>query len=249
MKLNGRNVLCIGDSITSAGKWQKALARDLGCKIDTHANGGIGLIEMVDGQFGAGDADVAYDPTTGVNGILGRLTVERVSRADLIILCGPYNERHAKYGEAGDAYPEKDTLWAKLSYVIERIFELLAAADNLKCRVALVTPHCVGCYDWIPVDGYSEYPEGSSQTLETMAQKICEIAKSYNLPCYDAWHESGIGRLTWARFCHSAVPMNDAYDPEKTYDAPFPMFADQVHLNDDGYDRLGSCIASFAAGI
>lgn len=244
-----KNVLCIGDSMTSAGGWQAELARELSCNVRTHANGGIGLIDMVDGQEGTTDADVMYDPTTDVCGKLGRLTVERVAWADLIILCGPFNERHVEYGERGDTYPEKNTLWAKYSYVLDRIFALLDEAGRLDCRVALVTPHCVGCYDWIPVDGYSEFPEGSDRTLETMAGVICDIAGSYHLPCYDAWHSSGIGRFTWKKFCHSPVVMDESYDPAKKYDAPYPMFADQVHMNEAGHARLGHCIAGFVETI
>lgn len=92
-KWNGKNVLCIGDSITSAGLWQKEMAGLTGCNVRTHAQGGIGLIEMVDGQDGSTEADCLYDPTTGVSGKLGALTSEKVGWANLIILLGAYNER------------------------------------------------------------------------------------------------------------------------------------------------------------
>ena len=73
-KWNGKNVLCIGDSITSDGRWQAEFARRTGCNISTHANGGIGLIDMVDGQSG-----FAGDPNTAVSGKLGPLTVEKLA--------------------------------------------------------------------------------------------------------------------------------------------------------------------------
>ena len=72
-KWNGKNVLCIGDSISSDGRWQAEFARRTGCNISTHANGGIGLIDMVDGQSG-----FAGDPNTAVSGKLGPLTVEKL---------------------------------------------------------------------------------------------------------------------------------------------------------------------------
>ena len=152
-KWNGKNVLCIGDSITSAGLWQKEMARLTGCNVRTHAQGGIGLIEMVDGQDGSTEADCLYDPTTGVSGKLGALTAEKVGWADLIILLGAYNERHMEYGVRGDIYPEQNTLRGKFAYVLDRIYKLMEESSNLGCRVMLVTPHCVGKYDWVDSDG------------------------------------------------------------------------------------------------
>ena len=239
-----KNVLAIGDSITSDGRWQKEFARITGCNIRTHANGGIGLIDMVDGQEGARADSPGYDPNTGVHGKLGPLTGDDVRWADLIILLGAYNERHMEYGKKGDMYPTNDTLRGKFAYVIERIYDLLDSVDNLGCHLMLVTPHCSGKYDWIPVDGYSEWPEGSGRSLETMSSLIISIAGEYNVYCCDAWHTSGINRFTWKHYCHSPVVMNPDYDPLKQYDAPYPQFADQAHLNAEGYARLGDCIAA-----
>lgn len=241
-----KNVLVIGDSITSDGRWQKEFARITGCNIRTHANGGIGLIDMVDGQEGTSADGAVYDPTTGVSGKLGPLTGNMVRWADLIILLGAYNERHMEYGERGDMYPAQNTLRGKFAYVIERIYALLDAVDNLGCHLMLVTPHCSGQYDWVPVDGYTEWPAGSGRSLETMAEVVKQIAGEYNIYCCDAWHTSGINRFTWKHYCHSAVVMAPDYDPEKEYDAPYPQFADQAHLNAEGYARLGDCIAAAA---
>lgn len=248
-KWNGKNVLCIGDSITSAGLWQKEMAGLTGCNVRTHAQGGIGLIEMVDGQDGSTEADCLYDPTTGVSGKLGALTSEKVGWADLIILLGAYNERHMEYGVRGDIYPEQNTLRGKFAYVLDRIYKLMEESSNLGCRVMLVTPHCVGKYDWVDSDGYEDFPKGSGRNLETMAELITKIAGEYNIPCCDAWHTSGINRFTWKYYAHSPIVMAPDYDPAKTYVAPYPQYADQAHLNELGYARLGSCIASFAENI
>lgn len=251
-KWNEKNVLVMGDSITSDGRWQKAFANATGAKVRTHAYGGIGLIDMIDG-LGAYDAlaggDMSYDPFTGCNGPFGPLTYDEVKWADLIIILGAYNERHSEYGRQGDMFPRENTLRGKYSYVIERLFAMLDKVGNLDCRVLICTPHCVGKYDWVDSDGYEEFPRGCGRSLETMSREIVSIAGSYNLPCCDLWHTSGIGKFTWKIYANSPTPLNPEFDPEKEYTAPYPQYADQAHLNDLGYARLGSCIAAFAETV
>lgn len=251
-KWNGKNVLTLGDSITADGRWQKEFVRQTGANIKNHAYGGIGLIDMIDG-LGAAERIIAdgakYDPKTCCEGPFTALCDEEVAWADLIIILGAYNERHMEYGEKGDIYPENNTLRGKFKYVIDRIYAMLEANNNLDCRIMLVTPHCTGKYDWIDADGYMEWPEGSGRSLETMAELVKTIAGEYNLPCCDAWHTSGIGRFTWKIYACNSNAVNPDYDPSKKYDAPYPWNADQAHMNDMGYARLGSCIAGAAETI
>lgn len=248
-KWYGKKVLVIGDSITSDGRWQKEFARITGCEVATHARGGIGIIDMVWGLGVADSHGMAYDPTTGVNGEFHPLCETDVADKDLIIFLGAYNERHMEYGEIGDVWPRNDTLRGKFASVIERIFELLDKTDNLTCRFMLVTPHCVGKYDWVDADGYGEFPAGSGRSLETMANLIKDIAGEYNLPCCDAWHTSGINRFTWKVFANSPTAIRADFDPDAEYTAPYPQYADQAHMNDAGYARLGACIAAFAETV
>ena len=110
----------------------------------------------------------------------------------------------------------------------------------------LVPPHCLGKYDWVNVDGYGEFPEGSGRSLETMAEVIKDIAGSYNLPCCDAWHNSGINRFTWKYYANSSSVYATEEQKAKNTIAPYPEYADQAHLNSAGYARLGECIAAYA---
>ena len=248
-KWKNKNVLAIGDSITSDGRWQKEFARLTGCNVSTHAHGGIGIIDMTEGKGTASSPDFKYDPFTGTNGSFGPLSAEEVKDIDLIIFLGAYNERHMEYGERGDMFPENNTLRGKFAFVLQRLRGLLSEAGNESCTIMLVAPHCVGKYDWVDRDGYEDYPRGSGRSLETMAALISDIAKENGLPFCDAWNESGIGKDNWHIYTNSETEMRPDYDPEKEYFAPYPMYADRAHLNGAGYARLGQCIAKAAEKI
>jgi len=245
-KWNGKNVLVVGDSLTSDGRWQERFSDLTGANIETHAYGGLGIVEIIDGKTASADKSVCYDPITGTGFEFGPLTKEKIGWADLVILLMGYNERHIEYGERGDIYPEKQTLHGKYAYALKKIYSFIDQSGNYNCRILIVCPHCIGRYDWINADGYEEFPEGSGRSLETMAEAIKDVAAYHNLPCYDAWHNSGINRFTWKYFANSPVALNPEYDPQKEYTAPYPMYADQAHLNAAGYARLGECIAAAA---
>lgn len=236
---NGKNALVIGDSITAAGLWQTKLNTMLGMDITTHAKGGVGLLAMVDGELGLdGDYENAND------GTLEPLTASDVTDKDLIILFGGYNNRGTADGSIGDCYATdgsgQSTIAGYVQYCLNRIWEELEKADNLACRVMVVTPHCAGKYGWIDADGYTDYG-GIGRNMKSMSEIIEAVANHNNVPCYNAWKYSGIGRHTWSVWSASPTPTNTDGSGEGTY----PYNNDQLHLNADGYYHLGECIASF----
>ena len=244
--LKFKRVLAVGDSITSDGRWQREFERVTGAEVATHARGGVGIIDMV---FGLGVADsggMKYDPYTGANHELPPLSAGDVAEIDLLIFFGGYNERHMEYGIRDDVYPRDDTLFGKFNAVMTRISDLLRSAKNGNCRVIIVSPHCVGKYDWVNADGTEEFPAGSGRTLGTMSEVVRQVAEKYGALFYDAYHLSGIGPENWCRYANSPVAIRPDYDGTKTYEAPYPMYADQAHLNGDGYALLGRGIAEFA---
>ena len=212
---DGKDALVIGDSLTEAGVWQLKLASVLGMTVTTHALGGIGLIDMVD----------------GVN-TLDPLNVADVTGKDLIVIYGAYNDRGSLAGTVGDLYPTQTTVAGRLQYVIDSIYTLLESASNLKCKILIVTPHCVGKYAYIAYDGYDEYPVSSGQTLKDICDTMVAVAEYNSLAVYNAWTDSGINKNTWSIYSASPTPGDPGSEN------------DQVHLNTSvGYPHIGERIA------
>lgn len=214
-KWRNKKVLCIGDSLTEAGYWTERLAHNLNCQVTTHCKGGFGMLGVIDG----GESPV---------GTLGPLTAKLVGDKDLIIFFLGYNDRGFREGRIGDRYSssqnnEQRTVAGMLQYCIDRMYKLLDETQNLDCPILIVTPHCVGKYQYIEVDGYHEYPENSGQTLQSMAKMMEKVAIQNNLPCCNLWESSGINRYTWDVF--SNTPGED-----------------EVHCSPKGYQRIGDVI-------
>lgn len=222
---SGKKVLAIGDSLTASLKWQNTVVGMHNCTITTHAKGGIGLKTMIDGDTNSP--------------VLPALTTTDVTGIDLIVLFGGMNERATTYGTLGDVYPTQDTLFGRMQYVINSLYSLLNQANNLKCKILVVLPHCPGKYGYIDVDGYGEYPSGTGQTLEKLVNNLKMCAQYNNLRVVDLWHDSGIGKNTWKVYASSSTPTLTT--PDNTL--PFPNNADQLHLNDTGYALVGQIIA------
>ena len=170
-----KKVLCLGDSLTRAGIWYRRLEENLGCAVTAHCGGGLKMREIIDGGESA-------------EGWLDPVSPELFKDKDLVIFFAGYNDR-----EKGSAAQIRDAL----GYCIDRIFQELDKAENLSCRLLLVTPHCVGRYAYIHEDGYEEYPPGSGMTLRKFAKVMEETARDYSVPVCNLWEKSGICRYTW----------------------------------------------------
>lgn len=198
---DGKNAIVIGDSITAAGKWQTKLTDMLGITVTTHAKGGVGAVAMVDGD----------------GGTLNPLSTDDVSNKDLIIVLPAYNNRSKPDGVVGDCYsPDgtgQDTIAGIIQYTINRIYDTLKDANNLKCKILYATPHCAGKYPYNDVDGYGEYPAGTGRTMETLGNTIIAVCNHNNIPVCDLWHNSGINKFTWDVFGANANAVNSQYSP------------------------------------
>ena len=210
----GKNVLVIGDSITAAKKWQKKLSELLEMQVATHAKGGVSAIAMVDGDKGLGGD---YDNETSASGVLKPLSTDDVKEKSLIVVLPCYNDRGKPDGKVGDCYATdgtgQKTIAGLVQYTINRIYEILKEAGNLRCKILYVTPHCAGKYPYIDVDGYGEYPEGSGYSMKTIANTIAAVCNYNNIAVCNLWQESGIGKFTWSVFESSATATNSQYSP------------------------------------
>lgn len=268
-----KNVLFIGDSLTAAKQYQNTVAEILGINIFNHCKGGMGIVNCVDGENGAGE----YDNETAVEGTLYALKPDDVRDMDLIVFYAGYNNRGTTDGVVGDCYPAQGTIAGMMQYAINRIYEELAEANNLTCKIIIVTVDCAGKYAYINADGYEEWPPESGRTMETLSDVQKAVAEYNSLACLDLWHTSGINRNTWSVFGASADTVNTNYTvyeldasgnqvgtspmkyvkgqsyyqirdgavvlEEYTGSAPYPYNKDQLHKSSEGYKRIGECIA------
>lgn len=206
-RFKGKILLAIGDSVTEQKYWQNQVGEVLGMKVRTHAKGGIGIIQMVDGD-GSGDAPEGYDPDNFGTSTIYRLNAEDVKDVSVIIIMGFYNERSkasGEHGETSDMYPGNDTYIGRLNYAIKRIYEELAKANNNTCRIVICSAHRFGKYPYSDKDAYHD---GDTFLQYTKA------ASDYNsLPCIDLMHNGGINKYNWNLFQSSSTDYNQKYIP------------------------------------
>ena len=209
-----KKVLFIGDSITARRVYPEVVKEILGIETYYHCRGGRGIMDMVDGDRGL-DGDYSdFSPTAD---LLLPLKAEDVADMDLIVLYGGYNNIHRDTGKAGDLYAldgsGQKTVAGYMQYAINRIYEELEKADNLGCRILIVTVDCPGKNTWVNVDGYTESKPGMGNSFEAMANVQCDVARYNSLPVCDLFHTSGINRRTWNYFSFENSPKNENYSP------------------------------------
>lgn len=199
----GKNILFIGDSQTARHVYPEIVKEMLGANVFYHCKGGAGFTQMVEGS----PADLI--------GYMPPLTAETVKDMDLIVIYGGYNERNRKLGSAGDRYDPKikneKTVAGLMQYLIDSIYDRLEEADNLGCRLMIVTVSCAGKYPWVNTDGYTEYYPDSGLSLENMAKVQKEVGEYNSIPVCDLFKALGSNRRTWSYFGAQKDPINPNY--------------------------------------
>lgn len=206
-KYKGKRLLAIGDSITAQNYWQKRVGELLDMSVRNHCKGGIGILQMVDGDE-SGDAPSGYDPDNFGTDKIYKLNTKDVDNVDVIIIMGFYNERKLATSTPGiktDMYPTNDTFIGRLNYAIKRIFEELQKANNNNCRVVVCSPHKYGKYPYID--------KTANEDGEDIYNAI-KISSDYNsVPCIDLMHNGGINQYNWNLCQKSNSAINSNYIP------------------------------------
>ena len=100
-----------------------------------------------------------------------------------------------------------------MQYAINRIYEELEKANNLGCRILIVTVDCPGKCQWRNMDGYTEANIVAGNGYGDMARVQCEVAEYNSLPVCDLFNTSGINRRTWNYFSFESSARNEYYSP------------------------------------
>lgn len=220
-----KNLICLGDSVTEGATYQQTIKNVLGLNsVTTHAQGGMGIIQIVDGN-----------PATS----FPALTSTDLVGKDVLTFFGSLNNRSQLVGNINDLYPSQSTICGMLNYVINKIYTLMREANNMNMRVVFVTPHLIGKYRWVDANGLDEYPIGSGQTLETISNSIKLICGRYGIPVVDLFHNSGINQYNWDVFTVNSPSGGGTY----------PANNDNVHPNALGGVLIGRCIAGVIKNI
>lgn len=236
----GRKVLFVGDSLTARRVYPEIVKELLGIEPFYHCKGGAGLKSMVDGDNGLGGD---YDNETDAEGILRPLTPGDVAGMDLIVLYGGYNNRNFDIGQVGDLFRAdgsgQKTVAGVMQYAINRIYENLLAADNMTCRLLIVTVDCAGKYPWADASGYEETEPGTGKTLEAMANMQKAVAAYNAIPCCDLFHTSGINRYTWSVFSACPSVDNPDYSPYRLDANGRPVSRERIrYVTGESYYQL-----------
>ena len=224
----GKKVLFLGDSLTEVNRYQDTVVELLGIEKHNHCCGGAGLLQIIDGNS---------------EGTITAITADTVADMDLVVLYAGYNNRGTEEGTVGDIYvPDgtgQNTIAGYMQYAINRIYECLESAENLTCKVMIVTVDCAGKYNYIDADGYEEYPSGSGITMETLANIQKAVAQANGLPCCDLWHNSGINKFTWGVYGASKNAVNENYTPYELDSEGNPVSTKRIkYVNGKSYYQV-----------
>lgn len=196
-KWKGKNILTIGDSITygawgNGTTWPNEVATQLGMNLLNHSKGGIKIRTMVDGDSDGFPA----------------LSVDDVKDKDLIILAGFYNNINQavdSLGEKSDMYPAQDTFTGNLNYAIDKVYKLLKSANNVRCKVVILSAHKYGRNEYMDKSSY--------ETGEAIFEGTKMCADYNSIPLIDAMHKCNINKYNWDFYQSSSTEYNKLYIP------------------------------------
>jgi len=204
----GKKMLAIGDSTSVTGSGQSKVGAAFNMTVTTHALGGLGIINVIDG-----------------GGTLAALSSAELTGIDYVRLFVGLNDRVSLVGDITDTYPVKSTICAMYNYALDAIISRAATAGNTTLKIIPVLPHNVGKYSYIDATGTDEYPVGSGQTLESVVNKLEQLTISRGLKPINLFNLAGFNSNNW-----SFLTVNTPAGTGATYPNN-----DNVHPSELGY--------------
>lgn len=201
-------MLAIGASLTASNKWQYEVGNLINADVRTHALGGIGIVQMVDGT-----------------GTLPPISTSDVEDVDIVCLFGGFNDYRLavnNLGDVSDMYPDQPTFVGRLNYAVKRIYEVAKAAGNHDLRVVLISPYNFGGGGFCDETGLT----AGVKMLDGF--KLASLR--YSAELIDLLHNGQISEQNWDVFCAGAGTTNTTYLP---YDTSAPYGTASVWPNED----------------
>lgn len=200
----GKKWAIFGDSISQPNtdgldKYYNYIANNLEMTVKSYAVGGSGYFK------GAGSAGY------GDNNIIDKLD-QAETGYDIISFMAGINERHLEMGNPTDPTPtgEPTTLCGAVRLCIEKAIEKYPTA-----QIFLITP----------TPGTGQHATPQQGDLNTFAENQIKIARIYNIPVIDLYHESGLR------------PWNT--------DNAAKYYRDYCHLIAEGHEYISKLIQKF----
>ena len=108
-------------------------------------------------------------------------------------------------------YPTQQTLWGQMNYMFKRIYQELATANNLQCKIFFAGCHAYGAYPYNDKTAYQEYPSGTGYTGKDFTDKLKEICGWNGIQYIDLFNNSGINSYTWNKYQATSYPNAQNY--------------------------------------
>lgn len=231
----GKRLLVVGDSQSAPEEWQYYLSKYLDCEVKTHAIGGAGMIQMVDGMYSDVPDTTHIDPNKFGVDVLLPLDKTDLQNVDLVIIMGLYNEVMPfleNYGSRSDLYPQQETFCGKFNYMIKRIRQEARKAGNNDCPIIVTNMHRCGSYPFNSLSSY-EYGDAFTDSLQI-------ITHQNNIRMLDLMHTCVIDSTNWTIY-HSGEFLSS--EKSIKYPQANPNLPDYLHLNSIGHLAVANAIA------
>ena len=270
--LNAKQLLAIGDSITAAMKWQKRAGEVLGMDVKSHCRGGIGIVAMADGRKSdmfpvltaddVKDADVivlmgfynergmVWQPATRGKAATDMYPQQKTFCGKLNYLIKRVREEMAKAGNTkAQLFLVAPHCYGKYPWINQDAYydgeKMLSAVQEV------ADFHKIPCIDLFHKGGidrtnWNKYQASASPIAQNYLPADGSAPAGVNKPfatlaaAPDAAQNNGKTiTVTGVRGCYRSNGKEWVANP-----MPFPWIGDQLHMNKDGYYKIGEVIAN-----